>query len=219
VLWNAKELHGYTIRTTDGGIGKVHDFYFDDESWIVDYLMVYIGSWLSGRMILIPHDVLGRPDDKVHILPVALTKKQVKNAPDIDTERPVSRQRRNGLPSDWPVYWGGGRLLIAGAFSIYPSKKAKREKSSGEDQNADLHLRSTREVMGYRIQGNDGKIGYVDNFVVDDETWAIRTMVIGTRKWLPGRKIKLPTQWVDEISWPEHRVHVNSQRETIRNLS
>ena len=144
---------------------------------------------------------------------------QVENAPDVDTEKPVHRQRQSKLPNDWPSYWGGGRLLIAGAFSTYHSKKAKREKSSVGEQEADPHLRSTREVIGYRIQASDGNLGHVSNFIVDDRTWAVCSMVVNTRNWLPGRKVILPTQWVEEIRWSEYKVLVDRHRETIIDMS
>jgi len=218
VLWNTKELRGYTIRATNGEIGKVYEFYFDDEEWTVDYLVAYIGSWISGRVILIPRGVLGQPDSDSQILPVILTKKQVENGPDVDTQKPVHLQRQSRLPRDWPAYWGGGRLMIAGAFNGYSYKKVKKEPSVA-DQEENLHLRSTREVVGYRIQTSNGKLGHVSDFVVDDRTWTVCSTVIKTRNWLPGRKVVLPTDCIDEIRWSEYRVLVSPLRETILNLS
>ena len=49
MLRNVKDLRGYAIRATDGVIGRVDDFYFDDEDWGVRYLVVDTGGWLSGR--------------------------------------------------------------------------------------------------------------------------------------------------------------------------
>jgi hypothetical protein len=216
VLWKTRNLRGYSIRATDGDIGKVYEFYFDNETWNVDYTVVYIGSWISGRNILISHDFLGQPDSDSQILPVALTKEQVKNAPDVDTEKPVYCQRQGKLPNDWPAYWGGGRLLIAGAFDEYSYKRAR---PSVEGQKANPHLWSTREVIGYRIQAGDGNLGHVSNFIVNDRTWAVCSIVISMRNWLPGKKVVLPAQWVEEIRWSEYRILVSSLRETIRNLS
>jgi hypothetical protein len=51
------------------------------------------------------------------------------------------------------------------------------------------HLRSVKEVIGYHIQATDGDIGHVEDFVVDDEVWALRYVVVDTRNWLPGRKV------------------------------
>ena len=39
MLKNAKDLKGLEIRATDGEIGTVDQFYFDDESWAIRYLV------------------------------------------------------------------------------------------------------------------------------------------------------------------------------------
>jgi sporulation protein YlmC with PRC-barrel domain len=218
MLRSIKQLCGYRIQATDGDIGKVYEFYFDDEVWTIRYLVVYIGGWLSGRLILIPRVALDQPDSAEHVLPVLLAKKQVESGPSIDMKKPVYRQRRSKLPSDWPLYWGGGRLLIAGAFDAYPYTKTKDKKPSIEDQEGDPHLRSTREVAGYRIQASDGMIGHVEDFILDDEAWAIRYIVVDTRNWMPGKKVLVSTQWAQEIRWSNYIVYVNLLRETIKNL-
>jgi hypothetical protein len=35
MLRSVKSLEGFSIGATDGIIGKVDDFYFDDEAWVV----------------------------------------------------------------------------------------------------------------------------------------------------------------------------------------
>jgi len=63
MLRNAKELPGLTIRATNGEIGTVKEFYFDDETWAIRYLVVDTGGWLGGRLVLIsPMSVIGEPD-------------------------------------------------------------------------------------------------------------------------------------------------------------
>ncbi len=53
MLRNAKDLHGFKIRATDGELGTVDQLYFDDETWAIRYLMVETGGWLGGRRVLI----------------------------------------------------------------------------------------------------------------------------------------------------------------------
>ena len=77
------------------------------------------------------------------------------------------------------------------------------------DQNdpaGDPRLRSANEVINYRIGATDGEIGHVEDFIVDDETWAIRYMVIDTRNWLPGRKVLVAPQWIESATWPPNRL-------------
>jgi hypothetical protein len=92
MLRTVKDLQGYAIRATDGVIGEVADFFFDDEDWVIRYLVVDAGTWLRGRHVLISPVAIGHPDWMAQLLPVSITKDQVKNSPDIDTRKPVSRQ-------------------------------------------------------------------------------------------------------------------------------
>jgi len=91
MLRSAKDLEYYTIHAADGSIGQVKDFYFDDKAWVIRYLVVDTGTWLSSRKVLISPIGIGHPGWAQKILPVSITKEQVKNSPYIDTDRPVSR--------------------------------------------------------------------------------------------------------------------------------
>ena len=91
MLTNSTFLRDLTIHATDGELGTVDEFYFDDETWGIRYLVVKTGGWLSGREVLISPISAVRVDWKAKSLHVALTKKQVENSPDISTHQPVSR--------------------------------------------------------------------------------------------------------------------------------
>jgi hypothetical protein len=63
------------------------------------------------------------------------------------------------------------------------------EQRAEKDQVGDMHLRSANNVAGYYIEATDGEIGHVEDFIIDDETWEIRYMVVDIRNWLPGKKV------------------------------
>ncbi len=88
--------------------------------------------------------------------------------------------------------------------------------SESTDDHGDPHLRSTHEVIGYAIQASDGGIGHVEDFLVDDETWTLRYMVIDTKDWLPGKKVLVAPRWVSTVEWASSRVYVDLPRETIK---
>ena len=92
MLRSIKDLDDYTVGATDGIIGHVKDFYFDDKAWVIRYLVVNAGAWGLGRNVLISPLSVGRPNWSMKILPLWITKEQLKNSPGIDTEKPVSRQ-------------------------------------------------------------------------------------------------------------------------------
>jgi len=223
MLRNAKDLHGFTIRATDGEIGTVDQFYFDDETWAVRYLTVDTGGWLGGRLVLIsPISVLGQPDWQSKRLDVSLTKKQVENSPDINTHQPVSRQHEIDYFGyyGYPFYWGGSGLWGA---EPYPAGLAVRAGPLMEAATAhtgkrtdDSHLRSAQVVTGYFIEASDGEIGHLDGFVFDDETWAIRYIEVATRNWWPGKKVLVSPAWIKRMSWADSKVYVGLLRETIK---
>src|SRR5205809_6020840 len=109
MLRSASEWDGYSIQATDGEIGHVAEFLFDDEKWTIRYLVVDTGGWLPGRRVLISPIALGETDWPGHRLHVKLTRQQVEESPVIDTDKPVSRQHEVSYYQyyRWPYYWGG----------------------------------------------------------------------------------------------------------------
>jgi sporulation protein YlmC with PRC-barrel domain len=71
-------------------------------------------------------------------------------------------------------------------------------------------------VSGYQIQALDGEIGHVEDFVIDDETWGIRYLIVDTRNWWPGKKVLVSPQWIERVSWDQSKVFANLLRETIK---
>ena len=213
MLRSVRSLGGFSIGAKDGEIGKVHSFLFDDRSWAIRYLVIDTGGWLPGRKVLIAASALDRPDWRAHIFPVALTRQQVKDSPDIDTNKPVSRQREAELHKyyNWAPYWGTG--YGAAVFAIPPVEE--EQEPSEEAAKGNPNLRSTREVIGYRIHATDGQIGHVEDFIISDEDWVIRYMVIDTRNWLGGRSVLVSPEWVAEIRWQEQEVRVDVSRQRI----
>jgi hypothetical protein len=223
MLRNAKELHGLKIQATDGEIGTVDQFYFEDETWAIRYLTVDTGGWLGGRQVLIsPISVLGIPDWQAKRLDVALTKKQVENSPDIDTHQPVSRQNEIAYFGyyGYPFYWGGSDLWGAGpnpaGLAVPMPRSTEAIAASLAKRSADSHLRSSQEVSSYYLEAVDGEIGNVDGFVVDDEAWAIRYLVVATGSWWSGKKVLVSPAWAERVSWEDSKVFVSLTRQTIK---
>jgi PRC-barrel domain len=222
MLTNATHLKGLGIRATDGDLGTVDQFYFDDETWAIRYLTVETGGWLGGRAVLISPISIVQTDWQAKRLDVALTKKQVENSPDIDTHKPVSRQHEAAYLGyyGYPYYWGGAYLWGAAVLPMglivptTPSKEATPDTIRTE--STDSHLRSSEGVTGYDIEAIDGEIGHVDGFLVDDETWAIRYIEVATRNWWPGKTVLVSPAWIERVSWEESRVYIGLSREAIK---
>jgi uncharacterized protein YrrD len=231
MLRSADKLKGAALVATDGAIGEVDDFYFDDERWAVRYLVVNTGTWLAGRTVLVSPISIKQVDVPTNQIFTSLTQRQVENSPGLDAHQPVSRRQEAQLLGyyGYPYYWGSpflwGAAAYPAALAVPPSPGGEVAASSAtrarpqeeEEESEDSHLRSMKEVTGYYIQAADGEIGHVEDFVVDDETWAVRYVVVDTRNWLPAKKVLVARDWVERVSWDERKVFVNLTREQVRN--
>ena len=235
MLRSLKDLQNYRIGASDGDIGHVSDFYFDDRLWVIRYLVVDTGDWLSGRKVLISPMAIGEPDWLERILPVAITIQQVRDSPHIDTDKPVSRQHEMNFLSyyGYPYYWAGPGLWGAapmrdpvmpgysGIESMSPAMQsmAARDLMAAEAvhlEEGDPHLRSCAVVSGYHLEASDGEIGHVESVLVDEDTWAIRYLVVDTSNWWLGHQVLIAPQWVREVRWSDSTVTVGLSREAVR---
>ncbi len=216
MLLKVKKLKGYKLDSLNGEIGKVKEFYFDDRHWTIRYLVADTGTWLTGRMVLISPHALVSVVKEQHHLEVNLTKKQIEDSPSLNSDQPVSRQFEESYYGyyAWPMYWDGPYMWGASPYLIRDSKR-QRETNQGA-KAWDPHLRSTHAVRGYHIQATDGEIGHVDDFIIDDETWAIRYLIIDTQNWWPGKKVLVSPRWIERVSWTDSKVFVNLPLEDIK---
>jgi uncharacterized protein YrrD len=235
VLRNVKDLAGFGIEATDGALGHVRDFYFDDEAWVIRYLIVETGSWLSNRKVLVSPYSMGEPNWSSGKLPVQLTREQVRKSPDIDTKEPVSRQHELEYSGfyRYPYYWIGSGIWGAeyypdamltgtasgGSGSDYLAAQVERERlarSAGQRDPVEPHLRSCNEVKGYHISAADGEIGHVQGMLVDEKSWAIRYLVINTSNWWLGHEVLVAPEWITDVSWKERTVTIDLTRQAIK---
>ncbi len=215
-MLEVKTLTGYKLQSLDGEIGKVREFYFDDRYWTIRYLVADTGGWLTGRQVLIsPYALVGANTAEQHIM-LALTKKEIENSPSLSSDEPVSQQFETDYYGyyGYPIYWNS--LYMWGAYLYIQPERELWNKPTRNEENWDPNLRSTHEVTGYHIQANDGEIGHVEDFILEEETWAIRYLVIDTRNWWSGKKILISPQWIDRVSWSESKVFVNLSIEIIK---
>jgi hypothetical protein len=211
MLRNINKLKGMNLVAVDGEIGSIDYFFFDDEAWGIRYFVVNTGNWLTGRQVLISPYAVKEVDWVEGGVTVTLTQEQVRNSPEIDVLRPISRQQETAFLNyyDYPYYWGAAEAVgfptQPGAASVGTIAAAQ----SVSETPSDSHLRSTQTVAGYHIAALDGELGHVEDFVVDDESWEIRYLVINTRNWWPGKKVIVAPQWIQSVDWRDSKVHVN----------
>lgn len=214
-LHRLSELQKFTLLATDGEIGSIEEIYFDDSTWTVRYFVVNAGNWLTGRRVLISSVAIGDIDDGKGEIAVELSRDQIKGSPPLGSERPVSRQYETDYFRyyGWPPYWESAPFPP-------PLPTINPDKLPGGEQRRrrleDSHLRSSKEVMGYRISAEDGEFGHVADFVIDDKNSSLCYLEIDTRNWWPGKHVLLNPAWIAEINWPKRSVVVDLSREAIR---
>jgi uncharacterized protein YrrD len=215
MLQTVNKLRKYTLHATDGLIGSVKDCYFDDERWAVRYVVVHTGAWLMGRDVLISPIAVRGVNENEHSLIVDLTKEKVEKSPGVDTAEPISRryEREYFQYYGWPYYWGGPGVWGWGGVPApvvpIPEVPPPRDFADLSHDEVDVHLRSAREVEGYHIQANDHEIGHVEDFVLDNSTWAVTDLLIDTRNWWPGKKVLIPHDVVKTVSWVDRTITVD----------
>lgn len=221
MLRSLKQLYGKSLDTSEGEIGQVKDFYFDDQHWAVRYVVADTGSWLPGRLVLISPHAFGNFCQDGDSLLVSLTRKQIEDSPSIEEHKPVSRQYEEEYYRyyGWPSYWNGDGMWGATGFPMIPPPHlvpAWEETRDGRAWNGDdPYLRSTKAVTGYHIQTHEGAIGHVNDFMIDDQSWAIRHLVVETGHWFSGKEIVISPTHVERISYEESKVFVDVTKESL----
>jgi uncharacterized protein YrrD len=234
MLRTTKDFQSCTLDAQDGHIGQVTDLYFDDASWVVRYLVVDTQSWLNRHQVLISPMSVRRPNWDDQVLPVAITQEQVRNSPAIDTDMPVSRQHERDYLDyyGYPSYWGGSGLWGEGYYPYaieaddptYGLTRFERDRALADfarekrqrHHHDDPHLRSCKAVNGYHIHAVDGDIGHVEDLLVDEDSWAIRYLIVNTSNWWLGHKVLIAPQWITGVHWDDESVTVDMTREAIK---
>ena len=212
---------GHNLQATDGELGHVEDFFFDDATWTIRYLVVKTGSWLFGRKVLIARNALVQHSWESDIFPVNLSKEQIRYSPDVNTVEPVSRQQEEELASyySWEPYWGTG-FFPGEPVGIIPTTpvlvpNAIIDQETTKTQTGDPHLRSCREIRSYHIETPGGDIGHVDDFLMDDRAWQITHLVVNTHHSVGGEKVLIAVSHIQDIEWENHKVVVDLSIDAI----
>jgi uncharacterized protein YrrD len=210
---SVKGITSFNLGAIDGEIGTVKEIYFDDQNWILRYLIVKTGNFFKEKSILISTQALLAPDWDKQIFATNLTLDQIKNSPDIDTDKPVYRQQEVTLYDHfpWDIYWALGLMPLEDSVEIAISQKENERNSK-----ADPHLRSSDKVIGYSINTIDTELGHVKDLIIDTDSWKILFIVIKTGHWFSGKEILLPISSVSEIDWLASQVKVETTLKEIQ---
>lgn len=194
-----ENLLGHQISATNGAMGTVADFLFLDDAWKVRYVVVAAGGWMNRREVLISTDAVREIVDAASELRVEMTREVVYASPDIDTDKPVTRQKEILLADHygWKPYWHSDPFLGVDL----PSERIDIDEQL---EGSNPHLRSFREITAYAAEGN----GRVADLIVDDLDWRMVGLVLS--KGGGDMRILRP-RMVREIDWTNRVIRHDAQ--------
>jgi hypothetical protein len=233
MLFAVSGLEGCPVKASDGEVGKVKDFLFDDRTWKIRWMAVEAGHWLPGRRVFIHPSAIAPltlpPKPMLPImsagealaLTVNLSRHEIEAGPRLGEDWPVNRDMEALLYDyyGWDSYWGAshfGAAVLPNAESRIVDDEVRRE-AAAESPPVDGADRphSVAEFNGYAVHALDGDIGHVENVLADDSNWEVRYLVIATRNWWPGKVVQLSPYAVTDIDWFAERVNMNVAREEV----
>jgi hypothetical protein len=210
-LISTGELFELKLRAKDGDVGNVRDLIFHDGDWAIRELIAETGGWLFGRRVAIDPDDVLEPDVLAGVLPLELTKDQVKSHP------AGARETTAGPMSEDILAWNQSNaiaavpenLLLAGA--TVPSQPL-----FVETPPPSVHLRSLCDVIDYEVWARDEVVGTLKGFLVDPIAWDLPIALVQLDS-SDGAPVLLPTRLIADLGWPERIVRTHFDPSVLRN--
>ena len=201
MLRSLKNLETYSIHALDGDLGKLEQLFFDDDQWLVRYLVVKTGRFFRRAKILISTQGLKKIDWPSQRFEVSLTRDQIERSPEFEIDQPPPRFKEIEYFNyyRWPYYWTN-----AGIWGVAPM-----ESIPSEMHQTDPHLRSTQSALECKVQASGSTLGKVLDLLVDDDRWTVKYLVIDTGMLRESKTMLIPTDQVAEIDWASRLVSLD----------
>jgi hypothetical protein len=238
MLRSLNELARYKVTAIDGDVGSVADFLLDDRAcpvsdpspaadafrtepperaraaWAVRYLVVQTGGLFDRRRVLISPISFREVDAAAKRFHLALSVAKIKKSPDLDGARPISRRDEGEYFRyyQYPYYWDYAGLWGMGMLPGMLATSVWREQEQPEETRDDGSLRSARALIGFHVEASDGRVGQVDELLIDDATYEVRYLVVNTGL---VHKLRLRPQWAERVNWDERMIYVGMPRQAI----
>jgi len=198
-----KGLIGHHIHASNGFVGTLDDFYFDDSQWVMRYLIVDVARFLFSRRVLISPVAIEGIDWANNVVSLKHTIEQIKDSPNIDVDQPVHRQLEEQLYRyyQWVTHWTPHSGLPEPETQAVPS--------------GDTHLRSMNNVRQYDVMAFDGRVGAIDDFIVNDDGWRLPLVVLDTHHYLDVDQVVIPTLKIKGIRVEDREVSVDMTKAEV----
>jgi sporulation protein YlmC with PRC-barrel domain len=209
MLRRLSELKGIAVEATDGDAGVVEDVYFDRDAWVAGRLGVKAGNGLPGPLVAIPTaTVLGVYLNGLvgKAVAINLTRRQVQHSPQIEADPQAARSHRAVKVKDQEPR----------AQAPNPDDTHDVSHTATIDQAEAREVLSAAEMSHDDIVAEDGELGHVKDLVVDDKTWRLHYLIVGTRRWWPSEKVLIHAHDIGGVDAAQAKVHLKLTRDEIR---
>jgi hypothetical protein len=205
-LHSAKQFHGFTMAALDGKAGTVKETLFDEDAWVIRYLVVDSGDWLGNSEILIAPMSVVRLDWKKSVAYIELTIAQIKEGPGIGVTRPILRTDEAEFLDHYGYthYWSGLQPAMPTASSDAPQASATRHDNAEQElARVASHLHSSLEAIGCAVRTSDQTDGQIEDLQFDDQSWDIAFLVIDPHDWSAESSVLVSPSRVERVDWEE----------------
>ncbi|MCC6914416.1 MAG: hypothetical protein IT566_11995 [Rhodospirillaceae bacterium] len=216
MLWQLSGLKSFDVHATDGRCGKIADFLIDDTTWRIQWIVGDLGSWVDPHKVLLPPSAFGAPREDKHVFPIGWTRARAATARDSSEAPPVAQQMAAHQASPH-LNMAEAIAITAGANLLPSSDGASDEVRPTVELNA--HLRSSAELIGYEVKVNDGEMGEIEDFVLDDRPWSLTHLVIRWSNWWRPHHVIVPARSVQSIDWRKKKIRLALSADEIRSAS
>jgi uncharacterized protein YrrD len=193
MLRREEELYGFALQGRDGTIGRIQDFYFDEQSWQVRYLLVKTADWPIQRQVFVAPVVLESCFWDKRAYSALLTREQVDNSPAIQLGSPLSCTQFTKL--DQYYGWTACAPIKTTLLDLKPRYPL---------------LHSTRQLLGYTVEVSGAEIGPVEDILIEDRDWTIRYLTVTTGEWSRGQRRLVRREWIESVSRSERKVYAQA---------
>ena len=190
LLWNDSSLKGYAVVATDGLVGTICDFIFEDKDWKIIWVVVETGTWLSGRKVFVPASNFQQPDQGARQYQLNMTLAQV------------------GYCLHGDVAQLGDET--SGAHFTQGELTSEANKHKGP------HLRALNILKGASVEVIDGDVGHAEEFLIDTSNWLVKYLVIHTSSWWPGEKLLISAHSIKGIDYTRNILQLDATRQFVK---
>jgi sporulation protein YlmC with PRC-barrel domain len=209
ILRDLDTFIGSSVIATDGEVGRVCNLLFDDHSWTIRSLVIAPGNWTRRQNVALAHAVVEQSHWIYRSFKVHCTRDQVLNSPELGSGRRVALQRTACMQE-------GGSVVDRWLNSeFYEESMTPDSPDHSVRVMISPRLRSTRELLDYRLWARDREIGRLHGFFVDENSWHLKYLAVKAGDWTHRESVLIPTCSVESISETDRRVNLSHKRDGI----